>query len=73
MSPWTCSAGHLASRCTDLVALRDKALFGMEAGLKELECDSMRLLLDGTLKKVGEFSMKVTIVEVEGAIIARRR
>jgi transposase len=51
---------------------RDKALFGMEAGLKERECDPLRLELDRTLKKVGELSMKVEILEAEREIVTRR-
>ncbi len=51
---------------------RDKALFGMEAGLKERECDPLRLELDRTLKKVGELSMKVELLEKEREIVTRR-
>jgi transposase len=51
---------------------RDRALFGMEAGLKERECDPLRLELDRTLKKVGELSMKVEILEKEREIVTRR-
>jgi len=51
---------------------REKALYGMEAGLKERECDPLRLELDRTLKKVGELSMKVELLEREREIVTRR-
>jgi hypothetical protein len=37
---------------------RDKALSGMDAGLKEREGDPMSLELDRALKKIGEISME---------------
>jgi len=51
---------------------REKALLGMEAGLKERECDPLRLELERTLKKIGELSMKVEILEKEREIVTRR-
>jgi transposase len=51
---------------------RDKALFGMEAGLKERECDPLRLELDRALKKVGELSIKNELLEREKEIVTRR-
>ena len=51
---------------------RDKALYGMEAGLKERECDPLRLELDRTLKKVGELSMTVELLEKEREIVNSR-
>ena len=51
---------------------REKALFGMEAGLKERECDPLRLELDRTLKKVGELSMENELLKREKEIVTRR-
>lgn len=51
---------------------RDKSLTGMEAGLKLRECDPLRLELERTLKKVGELSMKVELLEKEREIVTRR-
>lgn len=51
---------------------QEKALTGMEAGLKVRECDPLRLELDRTLKKVGELSMKVELLEKEREIVTRR-
>lgn len=51
---------------------REKALYGMEAGLKERECDPLRLELDRTLKKVGELSMTVELLEKERQIVNSR-
>lgn len=51
---------------------REKALFGMEAGLKERECDPLRLELDRTLKKVGELSMENELLKKEREIVTRR-
>jgi len=51
---------------------REKALFGMEAGLKERDCDPLRLELDRTLKKVGELSMENELLKREKEIVTRR-
>jgi len=51
---------------------RDKALIGMEAGLKERDCDPLRLELDRALKKVGELSIKNELLEAEKEIVTRR-
>ena len=51
---------------------RDKALTGMEAGLKVRECDPLRLELDRTLKKVGELSMENELLKKEREIVTRR-
>ncbi len=51
---------------------REKALYGMEAGLKERECDPLRLELDRTLKKVGELSMENELLKKEREIVTRR-
>ena len=51
---------------------RDKALLGMEAGLKERDCDPLRLELDRALKKVGELSIKNELLEAEKEIVTRR-
>ena len=51
---------------------RDKALFGMEAGLKERECDPLRLELNRALKKVGELTIKNELLEAEKEIVTRR-
>jgi transposase len=51
---------------------REKALFGMEAGLKERECDPLRLELNRALKKVGELTIKNELLEAEKEIVTRR-
>jgi len=40
--------------------------------LKERKCDPLRLELDRALKKVGELSMKVDILEAERKIVTHR-
>lgn len=51
---------------------REKALLGMEAGLKKRECDPLRLELDRALKKVGELSMENELLNREREIVTRR-
>jgi hypothetical protein len=51
---------------------REKALIGMEAGLKERDCDPLRLELDRTLKRVGELSMENELLKREKEIVTQR-
>lgn len=51
---------------------REKALSGMEAGLKERDCDPLRLQLDRALKRVGELSIENELLKAEKEIVTRR-
>src|SRR5659263_735986 len=51
---------------------RDKALFGMEAGLKERDCDPLRLELDRAKKTIGDLTLKIELFEAEKEIVTRR-
>ena len=55
---------------------RDRALFGMDAGLKEREGDPMSDQLDAAMRRIGELSMQNELlrgrIECPGPLAARR-
>lgn len=43
---------------------RDKALIGIDAGLKERESDPLKKELDGAMKRIGELTMEIELLRM---------